>query len=264
MRMRRALQQTLAMYPAGYARLLRAFNRGSSEKRLFLTTIQRGDVVFDVGANEGYFTLLFFDIVGAGGRVHAFEPIPPTFERLARRIRQEAASENVRLFNGACSDQEGVATMVVPGDDPAQASLATQQAGEWARSTARTAHTVQTIRLDEYVADNRCSRINVLKCDAEGAELLVLRGMGAALTQLRPLLSLEVNQAWTPAFNYEPIDLVRWLATSGYDLMFALQDRLRPVSPEQAARLAAEDAGLNLLCASRSVHSERLARIDYA
>lgn len=264
MRKRRALQKALAMYPNGYARLLRAFNRGSVEKRVFLTVVRRGDVVFDVGANQGYFTLLFSDIAGPTGVVHAFEPIPPTFASLSARIRDQAGVDNVRLNNSACSDQASVTTMVVPGDDPAQASLAIQQAGEWERSSARTEHVVKTIRLDEYIAANHCPRIDFLKCDAEGAELLVFRGMGSGLSRLRPLLSLEVNQAWTRAFGYEPIDLVRWLATSGYDLMFALQDRLRPVSPEQAAHLAAEDAGLNLLCASRSVHSERLARIGYA
>jgi predicted methyltransferase len=72
----------LARRPRLYSELLRTLGRGSLEKRTFLRAIRSGDVVIDVGANEGYFTLLFSDIVGATGEVHAFEPAEPTFNVL--------------------------------------------------------------------------------------------------------------------------------------------------------------------------------------
>ncbi|WP_233247757.1 FkbM family methyltransferase [Caulobacter endophyticus] len=48
--------------------------------------VKPGMTVVDVGANLGYFTLLMADLVGAGGRVHAFEPNPQIATLLARSV----------------------------------------------------------------------------------------------------------------------------------------------------------------------------------
>ena len=89
---RRSAQVLLARHPLVYERLLRAAGRGSLEKRTFLRLLRLGDVVVDVGANAGYFTLLFSDIVGASGEVHAFEPIAPTFDRLSSMMDEAGGS----------------------------------------------------------------------------------------------------------------------------------------------------------------------------
>ena len=59
--------------------VLRWTGSGCLEKRVYLALVREGDVVFDIGANLGHFTLLFSDLVGRRGEVHAFEPVPPTF-----------------------------------------------------------------------------------------------------------------------------------------------------------------------------------------
>ena len=82
---RRSTQVLLARHPRLYSRVIASARPGSVEKKVFLQVIREGDVVVDVGANDGYFTLLFSDIVGANGAVHAFEPVTPTFDRLVKR-----------------------------------------------------------------------------------------------------------------------------------------------------------------------------------
>jgi FkbM family methyltransferase len=94
--------------------------------------LRLGDLAVDVGANAGYFTLLFSDIVGASGEVHAFEPIAPTFDRLTRMIRSDQQFDNVTLNCAACGDVDGIATMMVPGGDWGQAALVRHDAGSWA------------------------------------------------------------------------------------------------------------------------------------
>src|SRR5690348_10959182 len=44
-------------------------------QRIFLDVLRPGDVVFDVGANIGYLTLLACTLVGPNGHVHCFEPV---------------------------------------------------------------------------------------------------------------------------------------------------------------------------------------------
>ena len=82
MQARRLLESTLATNPALYRRLLMWRGRTSAEKLAFLALVDRGDLVIDIGANRGHFTLLFSDIVGARGRVLAFEPVPQTYHEL--------------------------------------------------------------------------------------------------------------------------------------------------------------------------------------
>ncbi|HEY4595480.1 MAG TPA: hypothetical protein VIJ02_03700, partial [Thermoanaerobaculia bacterium] len=55
------------------------------ERRFFQEQVEPGMVVFDVGANLGFYTLLLADRVGPQGRVHAFEPDPLSCELLRRR-----------------------------------------------------------------------------------------------------------------------------------------------------------------------------------
>ena len=63
-----------AHFPRLYARFLEQFSFSNAEKQVFLRRICRGQTVFDIGANFGYFSLLFSKIVGNKGHVYSFEP----------------------------------------------------------------------------------------------------------------------------------------------------------------------------------------------
>ncbi len=55
--------------------------------QLFKKVINEGDVVVDLGANIGYFSLLAAQLVGARGKVYSFEPEPKNYHYLQRNIR---------------------------------------------------------------------------------------------------------------------------------------------------------------------------------
>jgi hypothetical protein len=148
---RRALQVACARYPRAYAQCLRGLGRGSVEKRAFLLLIRAGDAVVDVGANEGYFTLLFSDLVRAAGTVHAFEPVAPTFDRLSQHMRESLYFDNVTLVHAADDylatprrvdfvkiDVEGAELGVLQGLAHTLAAdrpmLACEIVGDWTRS----------------------------------------------------------------------------------------------------------------------------------
>src|SRR5262245_13382224 len=76
------------------------------ETKLVLENICRGDWVIDVGANIGYYTLLFAQKVGQRGRVFAFEPDPENFELLEHNVRQNGY-DNVVLVNKAVAEKTG-------------------------------------------------------------------------------------------------------------------------------------------------------------
>ncbi len=132
----------------------------------FRRDVEPGDVVFDVGANLGAYTLLFAQWVGARGRVFAFEPAPEPFHGLTRLLDANDLTSRVTAINAAVSAADGVATFAADGVDGASRIVSAAAAGTL---------TVPTVTIDTV-----CCRENVLprliKIDAEGAELDVLRG----------------------------------------------------------------------------------------
>ena len=80
----------------------------------FLNVLQQGDVVVDVGAHIGFYSLLAADKVGEKGHVYAFEPAPATFEILNANISINAF-DNITAVKKAVTDKSGVAQMHLLG-----------------------------------------------------------------------------------------------------------------------------------------------------
>jgi FkbM family methyltransferase len=68
--------------------------------------LRDGDVVLDLGANVGFFTLLYARQVGSNGHVHAFEPGIQSFALLQSNVAVNALS-NVTTHHAAVGDQDG-------------------------------------------------------------------------------------------------------------------------------------------------------------
>lgn len=261
---RRRLQCSLARRREWYLRVLRWTGRGSLEKRIYLSLIREGEVVFDLGANLGYFTLLFSDLAGRGGEVHAFEPVPPTFARLRETVERCRRYENIFLNQAACSDVEGRGVIQMPDDDIEQASLQPHQEGSWSQAGRITPFETRTLRLDNYARGRRPGWIHFVKCDVEGAELPALQGMEAKLKCCRPLLLLEVFSKWTAGFGYHPVDLIDFLRRLGYDRFFAANARLIPLVDARATLAEGADRqSMNLLCAVGAWHADRLRALRH-
>ena len=79
---KRCLEKILCGFPLAYAHLRNLYGAKDWEKQTFLKTIKPGWSVVEIGANLGYFTNLFQILVGTNGQLHAFEPVPSTFQKL--------------------------------------------------------------------------------------------------------------------------------------------------------------------------------------
>lgn len=143
--------------------------------RFFRNVLRPGQVVLDVGANMGYYTLLAAQGVGEEGEVHSFEPVERTFERLSYNVRLNGL-RNVRLNRLVVSDSPGeMVVHVAPESNIGMSSLAVPACG-----STRTEQ-VRALTVNDYCADHRIDRVDLLKIDTEGAELQVLRGASEVL-----------------------------------------------------------------------------------
>lgn len=182
---------------------------------VFLHLVGPGMTIVDAGANVGQYTLISSTLVGDSGRIFAFEPEPRNYARLLRNVRLNA-KRNVTVEKLALSDAAGELTFHL---------ACARNSG--AHSLAPTIHsdgattTVRVTTLDEYAAAKNIDRVDLLKADVEGAELLLLRGAAKVLERDRPTLVLEAS-THARGFGYEPADLCNHIETLGYAVF--LQD----------------------------------------
>jgi FkbM family methyltransferase len=172
--------------------------------------VKPGDIVFDVGANLGIFTLLFSQLIGTAGRVHAFEPNPTVMGYLRAAISRKSAG-NVTLNQTALGQQTGIITLKVPDENQGGGSII-----KWRDAADIPGVDVPLTRLDDYVAKNGVTKIDFLKVDTEGAELEVLRGGMATLENIRPRIIVFEDSSRNGSEQSEQMKLLR---SAGYQFM---------------------------------------------
>jgi FkbM family methyltransferase len=230
--LRRIVRRLLATSPQMYRTSLRIFRRGSVEKHLYLSIVQRGDVVIDIGANVGYYTMLFSDLVGNRGEVHAFEPVPSTYIVLAENIHRFPVYKNVYLNRVALGDKHQRTRMLLPRGDHGQASLVRHSDGSWKDADNEIASIeIEMMQLDQYA--DHLGRIDFVKCDVEGAELLVLRGAQSTLQRCRPKLFIEIDDRWVRSFGWTTTDVLRYLRQIGYSYFYGINSRVAPLTRDR-------------------------------
>jgi len=220
------LKRPLYRTPRLLSAIMRLKPHWNRETYVFLNTIRRGDFVVDVGANLGHYAEVFARLVGPSGRVDAFEPVPSTCALLEQRLRRWPYA---KIHNFAVSDQLGEVVLTLPAADSGQASLRPHHAGTWAANPSVTQHHAKAITLDHWADSAGWPRVDFLKLDIEGAELLALRGATTLVRRQQPLLFIEVWQEWLKDFGLTPQDLARWLREHGYDRFLMVGDTLTPL-----------------------------------
>jgi FkbM family methyltransferase len=174
----------------------KAFMYGTFEPelcRLIGEYVNPGYTCMDIGANAGYFSLLFAMCVGNSGRVISFEPLPQIFDVLQRNIALNSYETRVRCECLALADTSGFKeftyrTEALTGGG---SLLATEPAG---LSTEITKARVQVMQGDEYdYQRDLLSRVNFIKVDVEGAEGLVLAGLRQTIVDSNPVILIEMH-----------------------------------------------------------------------
>ncbi len=213
--------------PAGDRRIapVEAFNFGdfeAAEIRIVIELLRclgKDDITsFDIGANAGFYSLvLSARFPGIHGL--AFEPVPTTYNMLQENFRLNGVNR-IEARNLGLSNQFGRLDFVV-SDTHSGASYISQgngaEGGELVHCEVRT--------LDSQVAESEWSP-DFIKCDVEGAELLVFQGGEQTLRRHQPIIFTELLRKWAKKFQYHPNDLIAFLHGCGYDCFVPQGSRL--------------------------------------
>ncbi len=140
----------------------------------FRKTIKPGMTVMDIGANIGYYTLLFSNLVGPNGKVFAFEADPINFSFLKKSVEMNKIN-NIEIVQKAVSDRAGNISLFV-GNNYTGASGGHSIVVDNTSGSGESIN-VEAISIDSYFENKSNKKIDFIKIDIEGAEPLAIKGM---------------------------------------------------------------------------------------
>jgi FkbM family methyltransferase len=185
-------------------------------KHWFVKNVQPDWVIFDVGANVGYYTVLFCRLA-PNGFVHAFEPTA-TADLLHRNINHNGCL-NVQVLPVALGSktgnvEDGIYRM-------------------WGDSPERKVYPFY--RLDDFVRNNNITRLDCIKIDVDSFDFEVLLGARETLKTLKPVIVVELNHALSRR-NQSNIKALEWLREQGIESVLSLDGDNFVITPGREPR----------------------------
>lgn len=180
------------------------------ETEIVKNRIKRNNTVLDIGANIGYYTLLFAKLVGPKGKVFAFEPDPNNFALLEKNVLVNNY-RNIVLVQKAVSNETGKTRLYLSPYNKGDHRIYDSHDG-------RKSIGIETVNLVDYFKDHG-EKIDFIKIDTQGSEGAIIEGM---LPLLENNCNVEIMmEFWPPgleSFNTKPEELLKLLLEQGFRL----------------------------------------------
>jgi FkbM family methyltransferase len=182
------------------------------EVAFILSVLEPGMIFFDVGANVGLFAVSAAKKIGGKG-VFAFEPCSSTYGLLKQNLLlNRLADVNVAQIALGESVGEGVLQVNARGKD----GLNTLGKATHPESKVVGQEDVRITTVDVFMREHNISRVDVMKVDIEGAELMLFRGARNLLERPDAPLVLYECGSLTRGFGYHPVEILWFLESCGY------------------------------------------------
>lgn len=179
--------------------------------------VRPGDVMYDVGANVGTYSLVAAMFAKKQLQVFAFEPSFATYSSLCHNIILNDCQDSIIPLPIALSSKTGLVDLELSSLEPGKGLHVFDKSRQTGRNgnTARYKQLILTYKLDDLVNEFNLPVPNHLKVDVDGTELDVLRGAGRTISDERVRsLMIEVNEDEYGSDR----ELVEELQTKGFQL----------------------------------------------
>ncbi|MFM8471589.1 MAG: FkbM family methyltransferase [Limisphaerales bacterium] len=183
-------------------------------RREVVSALRPGMTALDIGANFGYYSVLFAQAVGPTGRVMAFEPNPVMLTELKHNLALNQFT-HVTVQPIALGESEGELEFCCPTPGREGHGSLRPNPSFTVQETIR----VRCRTLDAVCDELGLSTVDVIKLDAEGAELLVFKGATRLLSgPRRPRLYFECSELLCQTFGHSAFDVLSRVSEHGYAL----------------------------------------------
>lgn len=153
-------------------------------QKIMINVIEPGQVVYDLGANNGLHGLLMAGVVGEKGIVYNFEPLETNLGEIVENFQLNKIT-NFRNVQAAVSGKDGKETFVL-GEHDKQGSISNN-----GQASAKTVD-VKCITLDSFIKEGNPGP-SFIKMDIEGAEGPALKGFSVNIEKYLPLMIIELH-----------------------------------------------------------------------
>jgi len=175
--------------------------------------VKKGDIILDIGANIGYYTILEADLVGAKGRVYAVEPVPKNIGLLKKNIELNNC-QNIKVFPIGAGAKEG------------RVKIYLSESCNLSSMNKNTKGIIDEIRvpiitLDKFLINKPFP--NLIRMDIEGYEYQVLKGMAKILKRGEPL-KLLIEFHFHKLKKEQSIWMLEKLKKNGFSIKAAIRE----------------------------------------
>jgi len=190
-----------------------------------ISIISLGDVVWDIGANVGLFSVAARGLVGPDGKVFSFEPDTKLIDLLRKNSTLKASNAGVmNVIPAGVAGKTGVRTFNIA--KRARASNSLQGYGNTQTGGVRISQSIICLSLNDCLRE--LSKPDVIKIDVEGAEQELLENSIQLLSVVRPRIAVEVSVPTRAA-------ITKLLKENSYNLFDANNPLKKDLEIEQAA-----------------------------
>lgn len=183
----------------------------TAEMNVILKIIKSGDVVFDIGANIGWYTLSVL-FKHPGTAVYSFEPIESSCEYLKKNLELNGQDTD-KIFNFGFSDENKMIKFYFDINYAMASSMVNLK-----ESNTAVGEECIVKRLDDFVSSlPSLNKIDFIKCDVEGAEFFVFKGAIETIKKYKPIIFSEMLRKWAKKFDYHPNDIIKLFSDINYD-----------------------------------------------
>lgn len=193
-----------------------------SDSKLLFDLINDGDIIFDIGANIGWYSCHFARKLPKSV-IYSFEPIPETFRKLQMNVELNNFS-NLVLNNLALSSKIEKTTFFYSPTVTGASSAKNITENEDMQRIECITDTV-----DNFSETFKIDRLDFIKCDVEGAEIHVFQGGLETLNKCKPIIFTEMLRKWTAKFGYTPNDIIQLLKEIGYQCFICENDYFKVI-----------------------------------
>jgi FkbM family methyltransferase len=179
-----------------------------SDSDMMFNLMEHCQNFFDIGANIGWYSINIA-LAYKKANIYSFEPIPSTYQQLLGNISLNQI-QNITTFNFGFSNIKGVFPFYFYHEGSGNASTRNLTELKNVESID-----CKLCKLDDFIDEKRI-KIDFIKCDVEGGELLVFKGGALTIARDKPIVFSEILRKWSAKFGYNPNDIFNLFYSMNY------------------------------------------------
>lgn len=189
-----------------------------TETHFWENVVKDNDVIFDIGANIGYYAILASPIVGKSGLIYCFEPSNAIFHRMVENFDLNKVRNTQNIKMGLSNEVTKSTFYLGNKENWGMGSLTPNDA-----SSGET-EIINVMSLDKFVLANNLYKIDVIKIDVEGSEFKILQGAMSTLSIYQPVVLIEVSNVLLKTNDASADDIYTSFQSIGFDAYEIVSD----------------------------------------